>query len=149
MQRRHFLIALAAWRGLLPGPAAAVDFAPVLPGRRLVFPDDFGAHPDFRTEWWYATGWLADPARPGEPTHGFQVTFFRSRTALAQRQPPHPSAFAARQLIFADEFEAASLDRQVVGCSQAAYQVLQGGGRDAPDGGPLCDYRAHELRALW
>jgi predicted secreted hydrolase len=24
--------------------------------RPLTFPEDFGAHPDFRTEWWYYTG---------------------------------------------------------------------------------------------
>ena len=95
MQRRHFLIALAAWRGLLPGPAAAVDFAPVLPGRRLVFPDDFGAHPDFRTEWWYATGWLSLP--DGRPL-GFQSTFFRVRTGIGEN---NPSTFAPRQLLLA------------------------------------------------
>ena len=95
MQRRHFLIALAAWRGLLPGPAAAVDFAPVLPGRRLVFPDDFGAHPDFRTEWWYATGWLK--RQDGRPL-GFQITFFRVRTGIGER---NASRFAPRQLVLA------------------------------------------------
>lgn len=97
---RRTLLRAALLTAPLPAVAAATAAAGVRP-RALVFPADFGAHPDTRTEWWYATGWLADPARPGEPTHGFQVTFFRSRTALAQRQPPHPSAFAARQLIFA------------------------------------------------
>jgi predicted secreted hydrolase len=95
MQRRHFLIALAAWRCLLPSPAAAVDFAPVLPGRRLVFPDDFGAHPDFRTEWWYATGWLKRP--DGQPL-GFQITFFRVRTGIGES---NASRFAPRQLMLA------------------------------------------------
>jgi predicted secreted hydrolase len=94
MLSRRALLCTAALAAPLP---AAASVRP----RALVFPADFGAHPDTRTEWWYATGWLADPVRPNEPTHGFQVTFFRSRTALAQRQPPHPSAFAARQLIFA------------------------------------------------
>ena len=28
----------------------------VKPGRTLTFPADHGAHPDFRTEWWYVTG---------------------------------------------------------------------------------------------
>ena len=95
MQRRHFLIALAAWRGLMPTPAAAVDFAPVLPGRRLVFPDDFGAHPEFRTEWWYATGWLKRPN--GQPL-GFQITFFRVRSGIGEA---NPSRFAPRQLMLA------------------------------------------------
>ena len=96
MQRRHFLIALAAWRGLLPSPAAAaVEFAPVLPGRRLAFPDDFGAHPDFRTEWWYATGWLK---RAGGRPLGFQITFFRVRTGIGES---NASRFAPRQLMLA------------------------------------------------
>jgi predicted secreted hydrolase len=72
------------------GPPA---FAPVTPGRTLAFPADFGAHPAFRTEWWYVTGWLRTP--DGKPL-GFQVTFFRSRTEIDQ---DNPSAFAPRQLI--------------------------------------------------
>ena len=73
--------------------AATPDFAPVTPGRALNFPADFGAHPDFRTEWWYVTGWLNTP--DGKPL-GFQVTFFRSRTG---NDSDNPSAFAAKQLI--------------------------------------------------
>jgi hypothetical protein len=92
MQRRRFLLALA---GLAAAPASATEFAPVLPGRRLAFPADHGAHPDFRTEWWYATGWLKLP--DGSPL-GFQVTFFRVRTGLGEG---NPSAFAPRQLVLA------------------------------------------------
>jgi predicted secreted hydrolase len=73
--------------------AAPPVFAPVTPGRSLVFPADYGAHPDFRTEWWYVTGWLNTP--DGKPL-GFQVTFFRSRTG---NDSDNPSAFAAKQLI--------------------------------------------------
>ncbi len=67
---------------VLPGTvrAAQSGFAPVVPGRVLRFPEDEGSHPDFRTEWWYVTGWLDDA---GEPL-GFQVTFFRAR--------PHPAS---------------------------------------------------------
>ena len=64
-------------------------------GRALVFPRDHGAHPDTRTEWWYTTGWLGSET---SPTHGFQVTFFRSRTGLAADSG---SRFAARQILFA------------------------------------------------
>ena len=74
-------------------PSAAV-FASVLPGRPLVFPRDHGAHRDHRTEWWYVTGWLEDEGRP----IGFQVTFFRIRTGMDEA---NPSAFAARQVLFA------------------------------------------------
>jgi predicted secreted hydrolase len=74
--------------------AAPPEYAPVTPGRALAFPSDFGAHPDYRTEWWYVTGWLKDEAS-GKPL-GFQVTFFRSRT---WHDPANPSAFAPKQLI--------------------------------------------------
>jgi predicted secreted hydrolase len=95
MDRRHFLLALAVCRGLWPGAALAVDFAPVVPGRKLRFPDDHGAHPDFRTEWWYATGWLK--RQDGRPL-GFQITFFRVRTGIGET---NTSRFAPRQLILA------------------------------------------------
>jgi predicted secreted hydrolase len=67
----------------------------VLPGRKLVFPADHGAHPQFRTEWWYATGWLTLP--DGRPL-GFQTTFFRVRTGIGEASE---SAFAPRQLLLA------------------------------------------------
>src|SRR6266511_2670969 len=42
--------------------------------RPLTFPQDFGAHDDFRTEWWYYTGNLKTP----EGRHfGFELTVFR------------------------------------------------------------------------
>ena len=69
-------------------------------GTDLVFPRDFGAHPESRVEWWYATGWLVpeNSAAEAPPSHGFQVTFFRSRTGV---DAAHPSRFAARELVFA------------------------------------------------
>lgn len=73
--------------------SAAPVFEPVTPGRSLRFPADFGAHPDFRTEWWYVTGWLK--TGDGKPL-GFQVTFFRSGTP---HDRANPSAFAPKQLI--------------------------------------------------
>jgi predicted secreted hydrolase len=42
--------------------------------RPLTFPSDFGAHDDFRTEWWYYTGNL----QTAEERHfGFELTIFR------------------------------------------------------------------------
>jgi predicted secreted hydrolase len=76
-----------------PGHAAPPAFTPVTPGRSLAFPADFGAHPGFRTEWWYVTGWLK--TGDGKPL-GFQATFFRSRT---EHDPANPSAFAPKQLV--------------------------------------------------
>ena len=95
MKRRPLLLSLMALPVWRRAAAVAVAFAPVLPGRRLVFPDDHGAHPAFRTEWWYATGWLSLP--DGSPL-GFQTTFFRVRTGVGE---DNPSAFAPRQLILA------------------------------------------------
>lgn len=82
-----------------PVQAGSVNFAPVLPGKPLNLPYDTGAHPDFRTEWWYVTGWLntSDDKLNNKPL-GFQITFFRSRTEHA---PDNPSRFAPKQLIIA------------------------------------------------
>ena len=93
MERRTFFLALAALA--MVGNAAAVEFARVRRGLKLVFPFDHGAHPDFRTEWWYATGWLdlADNQKIG-----FQSTFFRVRTGIGE---DNASDFAPRQLILA------------------------------------------------
>ena len=68
-------------------------FAPVTPGAALTFPRDYGAHPEFRTEWWYVTGWVETPDK--RPL-GFQVTFFRSRTGVDGANPSH---FTPRQLV--------------------------------------------------
>lgn len=67
----------------------------VHPGRSFSFPADLGAHPAFRTEWWYATGWLEDES--GQ-TRGFQVTFFRVRSRIGEGSA---SRFAPSQLIIA------------------------------------------------
>lgn len=77
------------------GMTHATDFAQVRPGHRLEFPRDHGAHPAFRTEWWYITGWLETDA--GRPL-GFQITFFRTRTGIGES---NRSPFAPRQLLFA------------------------------------------------
>ncbi len=78
---------------LLSQACHAADFTPVVAGRALAFPADYGAHPGFKTEWWYVTGWVK--TADGKPL-GFQVTFFRSATGEGQ---DNPSAFAPRQLI--------------------------------------------------
>jgi len=85
----------AAPAATAPLAAPAAPAARVVPDRPLVFPGDYGSHPDYRTEWWYITGWLT--TRGGESL-GFQVTFFRARPDLAG---DNPSAFAPRQLIIA------------------------------------------------
>jgi predicted secreted hydrolase len=74
--------------------AAVPDYPQVRPGIALQFPRDHGAHPDFRTEWWYITGWLDSADGPV----GFQVTFFRTRPELDE---DNPSRFAPKQILFA------------------------------------------------
>lgn len=71
------------------------QYAPVVPDYTLVFPQDYGAHPDFRIEWWYVTGWLETSENK---TLGFQVTFFR---AAAPQHSSNPSRFAPQQIIIA------------------------------------------------
>jgi predicted secreted hydrolase len=93
----RMLLALAAAAGMA-APAAPYSPAPysvVRPGRTFAFPADHGAHPAFRTEWWYVTGWLRTKA--GKDL-GFQVTFFRTRPGNGEA---NPSRFAPRQILFA------------------------------------------------
>ena len=75
--------------------AAAVEYPPVVAGRTLSFPADGGAHPEFRTEWWYVTGWLDDASGR---ERGFQLTFFRVRSGVGEGVP---GRFSPAQLILA------------------------------------------------
>jgi predicted secreted hydrolase len=52
------------------------------PGLTLVFPADHGAHPGYKTEWWYLTGHLEDEQGA---RFGFQFTIFRR--GLDSREP--------------------------------------------------------------
>src|SRR6185436_20908280 len=79
---------------LFAGLAGAQAFDPVTPGRALRFPEDAGAHPGHRIEWWYVTGQLESSRGP----LGFQVTFFRVRNPDAEGRE---SRFAPAQLLFA------------------------------------------------
>jgi predicted secreted hydrolase len=82
VKRREFLL-------------AGIAFPLVTPGHRLVFPRDHGAHPDYRQEWWYVTGWLK--TQSGRDL-GFQITFFRTKLNL---ETSNPSTFTPRQVILA------------------------------------------------
>jgi len=72
---------------------AQTPYASVDARQGVELPRDYGSHPQFRTEWWYATGWLTTQ---GGGSLGFQVTFFRTRLDL---HGDNPSAFTPRQLI--------------------------------------------------
>ncbi|QBQ39236.1 carotenoid 1,2-hydratase [Pseudoduganella plicata] len=93
MQRRAVMIALLAAVPALAAPPALKQVTALPPGATLTFPRDFGAHPDYKTEWWYATGWLT--TKDGRQL-GYQVTFFRSATGA---DADNPSQFAPKQMI--------------------------------------------------
>ena len=133
MRRRPFvaglpLAMLAARARAIATPMASAtstpDAAPLgVTHRALRFPADHGAHPDTHIEWWYVTGWLSAATGSLEtlkPEFGFQVTFFRTRTGLAEAST---SRFAARQLVF-------------------AHVALTDLAADAHDGGLMHDQRA-------
>ena len=82
-------------QGAGAGSQPITRYAPVVPGYEIRFPHDHGAHPEFRTEWWYVTGALDEAAGRG---YGFQITFFRARPELRH---DNPSAFTPRQLLIA------------------------------------------------
>lgn len=103
--------------GALTTRAESIRFAPVDPKTQLSFPRDFGAHPDFRTEWWYATGWLE--TQDGQSL-GFQVTFFRSAT---EHPRSNPSKFAPQQLIVAH----AAISDPTVGKLQHDQRIARAG----------------------
>ncbi len=89
-------LSLAATLATWGARAAATEaYAAVTPGHTMTFPADFGSHPEFRTEWWYVTGWLR--TERGEDL-GFQITFFRTRPDV---DDGNPSAFTPRQLLMA------------------------------------------------
>lgn len=92
-------VVAAAWWSVRPPPdrtarlslaeAMASDtagYARAVAPRPFVFPQDHGPHPDFRSEWWYATGNLDGP---GGERFGYELTVFR--IALA---PPDSTASA-------------------------------------------------------
>lgn len=85
-------VMLALFALLLVG---AGSYPVVRPGITLRFPADHGAHPTFRTEWWYVTGRIkGDDGRD----LGFQITFFRT---TPKADTANPSRFAPRQILFA------------------------------------------------
>lgn len=77
---------------LLAAPAADA-FARAHTPTDFSFPRDHGAHPDFRTEWWYFTGHLQDAQRR---EYGFQLTLFRFELDAGVAADHDPAASAWR-----------------------------------------------------
>jgi len=124
---------------------AAAAATPRIVPRALVFPRDFGAHPEFRTEWWYATGALRTHDDPrAAPEYGFQLTFFRSRVG-----PPGAAAgsagavgrFAPRQLLFAHAAVTDLRERRLRHAQRIAR--WNGDPAAAPAAAALADTRVH------
>ena len=86
-------------------PTVATTSAVIPPGfavadgsRPLTFPQDLGAHEDFRTEWWYYTGNLQTP----EGRHfGFELTIFRVSLLPPTTELPTDSQWYDRSIYFA------------------------------------------------
>ncbi len=83
---------------LLNPNADITGFARAYDVRDWQFPQDFGAHPDFQTEWWYYTGNLA--AADGH-RFGFQFTVFRRAITPTALTPTTDSEWRTNQVYMA------------------------------------------------
>lgn len=86
--RRLFSWALLLFvLALAPGARGDEGWLPADAPWAWSFPRDHGAHPDFRTEWWYFTGNLRDAQGA---RYGYQLTFFRQGVNREPRLPENP-----------------------------------------------------------
>ncbi len=77
-------------------PAPTPPWRQATPGWQYHFPQGHGAHPDFKTEWWYFTGSLHTPdARE----FGYELTWFRQ--GIMPARPPNVSRFIVQDFKFA------------------------------------------------
>ncbi len=72
------------------------SFAKAYNPRTFIFPQDHGAHPEYRIEWWYFTGNVKTQA---ERKFGYELTFFRF--ALTPEQTKTSSAWRDNQMYMA------------------------------------------------
>jgi predicted secreted hydrolase len=84
-----FLVMMGCLYSGYPLMAYANEWRQAIGPWKWVFPRDHGSHPEFRTEWWYFTGNLADPSRK---RFGYQLTFFRQGVLFKATDPSHPWA---------------------------------------------------------
>ena len=91
MKRRRFL-ALSLLATATPA-LAEVDYRARRAARARAFRAITARIPEFRTEWWYITGWVADA---DGREYGVQVTFFRNRPGVAEVESERLRASAAR-----------------------------------------------------
>ncbi|MCW2272486.1 iron ABC transporter permease [Rhodoblastus acidophilus] len=79
-----FFVTPALAQGFAGLGSDTTGFEKPVPGKKLVFPQDLGAHQNFRTEWWYVTANLTDEAGAA---YGVQWTLFRQASAPGDERP--------------------------------------------------------------
>jgi len=127
---------------LIGSAERSVGFQRAEAGQALEFPEDFGPHPDFQTEWWYYTGNLVTESGR---RFGYQLTFFRRALVPQQAKVERLSSWAADQVYMAhfalsdisggEHYSAERFSRGSIGLAGAAvepYEVW------------LEDWRVHE-----
>ncbi len=93
--RTFYPFVLAAALLTVPILADGPDWREALPGYHYQFPRDHFEHQDFRTEWWYYTGNVADGHGK---RFGFELVFFRQGQ---NRTTDNPSAWAVKDVYLA------------------------------------------------
>jgi len=112
----------------------ATGFASAMaPPSYFSFPADHGAHPAFRTEWWYFTGNVFDAE---ENHYGFELTFFR--IALTPESRLREASLATNEIWMAH--------LAVTDTARRRFQVAERLSRGAPGlaGVTAIDLRANE-----
>src|SRR6185437_637537 len=94
---RHFSLPAASARD-------REGFLLALPGYSYHFPRDGGAHPGYKTEWWYYTGHLSDGSRE----YGFELTLFRNEL---QAHPPVRQSHWATNTVYLGHFAITDISR--------------------------------------
>jgi predicted secreted hydrolase len=78
-----------------PPDASTETWQRAIEPRTWLFPRDHGAHPNFKTEWWYFTGNLQDAQ---QRKFGYQLTLFREGVQFTPAQKQ--SQWAVRDIYF-------------------------------------------------
>jgi predicted secreted hydrolase len=110
------------------------DFSTVTGPCDLRFPKDHGAHPGYRTEWWYYTGNLKSEIGT---RYGFQLTFFRIQISPrgAEKKWPHPaSAWRTQQIYLGHAAIADISEKQHLQAELAAREALNLAGASQHNG---------------
>ncbi len=82
----------------LAAQASAEGFTQADGSYALTFPEDYGPHPDYQTEWWYYTGNLEDAQGR---RFGYQLTFFRRGLVPPQEWVERDSLWGTNQAYLA------------------------------------------------